>query len=87
MPANCVHYDGICRRQLIRAIIAKARQNFDPVPSQTKIGAMLGISQSAVSYHMDRLKSVTPQSRGIQEDYHDKRTKNFREHPTPGRFR
>lgn len=71
MARNLIHEDGICRRRLIRAIIARARAKGCKVPSQSKIGRALGISQVSVSYHMRRLKSEQHNRRLSDEVFRD----------------
>ena len=56
MPAPLHYYDGINRRELIAAIIRKAREQRKRVPSQRAIGEALGVSQNCVWYHLQQLK-------------------------------
>lgn len=53
--------DKLCRRRAIQAIIAMAKTKGKKVPTQKRIGETLGIAQSVVSYHMGKIKRVTPE--------------------------
>lgn len=56
MSAARIHYDGIDRRRLIAAILRRAKELGKRRPSQRMIAQALGISQSVVSYHMERMR-------------------------------
>lgn len=56
MAASKIHYDGVCRRRLIRAILGEAEKRGKRRPSQAEIGAVLGVSEHTVWYHMRKIR-------------------------------
>lgn len=55
VAARLVAKDGICRRSLILAIVARARSTGRRVPSHAKIAHVLGCIPQNVSYHFRRI--------------------------------
>ena len=56
MAATRRHYDDIDRLALVRAMIAKAKAAFDPVPSTYAMARALGVSQHTAWYYLDRVR-------------------------------
>ena len=53
-------FADVCRRAMVEAIIRAAEKKRKRLPSQSKIGAVIGINQSNVCYHMRRIRMRVP---------------------------
>lgn len=75
-PAMTKHADGEAMRGRILAELRRRRDAWDPEPTQRELGALLGIDQTVILYHLRILRAdgqvhpdgilITPRGYGLE---------------------